>query len=317
MRARVPGLENTDTDEVSLAQLETMHRALNASQDGFAIWKTIANPDGTIRDFMLLVMNAAGAEAVGQPQRNLVGKTLREAVGAKRFEASRILFARALIEGQNLEEVVTTVSVAGVRRTFENTVVPFGVDLVLSTFRDVSEAEEEHSRLSWLAEHDYLTGVPNRAKLEVSLRDKVSESQENGTLMAFVFIDIDHFKTVNDSYGHDVGDALLTNFAKRIHHSLPQRAIVARIAGDEFAILLGNIKGEVQLQDLMQHVFDAMRRPFEHNGLEFSITCTAGCVLSDGSEYPDEIMRTADKAMYEAKHQGRNRFTIETSMKTT
>jgi diguanylate cyclase (GGDEF)-like protein len=121
---------------------------------------------------------------------------------------------------------------------------------------------------------------------------------------------------VNDTYGHDVGDELLVNFIKRIRHSLPENALVARIAGDEFAIVLRNLEGEQQLVDLMDEVFSAMKRPFSHKDIELEITCSAGCVLTDGSELPDEVMRIADKSMYRAKHQGRNRYLVETKVKS-
>jgi diguanylate cyclase (GGDEF)-like protein len=129
--------------------------------------------------------------------------------------------------------------------------------------------------------------------------------------MAFVFIDIDHFKEVNDTFGHEIGDALLVNFVKRIRNSLPEQALVARIAGDEFAILLKELKDESHLTDLMNEVFSSMKRPFSHQQAELAITCSAGCVLTDGSEQPDEVMRVADKVMYQAKHEGRARFLVK------
>jgi diguanylate cyclase (GGDEF)-like protein len=103
----------------------------------------------------------------------------------------------------------------------------------------------------------------------------------------------------------------LVNFVKRIRHSLPEPALVARIAGDEFAILLENLRDEAQLNELMSEVFNAMGRPFVHEDLEIPVNCSAGCVLSDGSEHPDEIMRISDKAMYEAKNAGRARFVLK------
>jgi len=296
-------------------QLDLIGDALDASEDGFAIWRAIRNSDATIGEFLLLLMNKAGAAAAGQPQATLIGQTLTEVVGADTAKGLHALFEKALNQGHGAKEVVPVVLANGQPGSFENTVVPFGRDLVFATYRDVSDEQREHNRLVWLSEHDFLTGMPNRAKLQDALARATDFASANASLIAFVFIDIDHFKNVNDSHGHDVGDALLVNFVKRIRHSLPESALVARIAGDEFAILLTDLKGESHLRDLMDEVFSAMNRPFTRNQIEMAITCSAGCVLTDGSEHPDEIMRIADKLMYEAKFQGRNRFAIESVMK--
>jgi diguanylate cyclase (GGDEF)-like protein len=311
------GLDNAEVAKSLQSQLDMIGAALNASDDGFAIWKSVEDASGAIVDFELVLINTAGAAKASRPPHELVGKPLLAVVDEVSAKDLQLVFTRALQEGHAVREVVPGYSEARGKGFFENTVVPFGKNLVFTTYRDVSEAEQEHSRLLWISEHDFLTGMPNRAKLQNSMNACVSIAASRKTLLAFVFIDIDHFKNVNDSYGHDVGDALLVNFVKRIRNSLPERALVARISGDEFAILLDEIKGEPQLRELMDEVFEAMRRPFVHGDLEMSITCSAGCVLSDGSESVDELMRIADKAMYKAKHQGRARFNVETVLRTT
>jgi diguanylate cyclase (GGDEF)-like protein len=227
------------------------------------------------------------------------------------------LFERALKRGHSVKDIVPVLLPDGTPGAFENTVVPFGKDLVFATYRDVSDVEREHTRLVWFAEHDFLTGMPNRAKLQESLAESVARAREKGVLTGFVFIDIDHFKNVNDTYGHDVGDEVLVNFVKRIRHSLPESALVARIAGDEFAVLFHELEKEAQLKELMEEVFAAMQRPFKREDIDIPITCSAGCVLTDGSAHPDEVMRIADKAMYRAKFEGRNRFLVEPILQIT
>jgi diguanylate cyclase (GGDEF)-like protein len=297
-------------------QLDLIGEALDASQDGFAIWKAVRSEQNDIVDFTLVFMNKAGADATGRTPTQLVGLTLKEAVGEESCGGLLTLFAKVLNQGQTIKDVIPVHSSAGWSGEYENTAVPLSQDQVLTTYRDVSEERREHGRLVWLTEHDYLTGMPNRAKLQEELRQTIDEASVQDFFLAFVFIDIDYFKNVNDTYGHDVGDELLVNFIKRIRHSLPENALVARIAGDEFAIVLRNLEGEQQLVDLMDEVFSAMKRPFSHKDIELEITCSAGCVLTDGSELPDEVMRIADKSMYRAKHQGRNRYLVETKVKS-
>ena len=294
------------------SQLNLIGAALDASKDGFAIWRAVRSSDGSIIDFNLLLMNKAGADAAGQPRGDLIGRTLTDVVGTETAAGLQLLFARALNEEHGVKEIVPAVSNDNIHGFFENTVVPFGRDLVFATYRDVSTEEREHTKLLWLSEHDFLTGMPNRAKLESALAKSISEARESNSLLSFVFIDIDYFKTVNDTYGHDVGDALLVNFVKRIRNSLPETSLVARIAGDEFAILIQDVKGEAHMRELMDEVFSAMKRPFTREGLELAITCSAGCALADGSQHPDEVVRVADKIMYQAKNEGRNRYLVTT-----
>ncbi len=293
-------------------QLDLISEALDASADGLAIWRSVRADDGSIQDFILLLMNKAGAAAAGQPHQNLIGRTLLEVVGAETASGLKRLFSRSLDEGHGVKEVVPGLNGENVHGFYENTVVPFGRDLVFATYRDVSAEEREHTRLLWLSEHDYLTGMPNRAKLERALASSISQAKERQSALAFVFIDIDYFKVVNDTYGHEIGDVLLVNFVKRVRNSLPASSLVARIAGDEFAILIEDVKDERHIRDLMEEVFSAMRRPFTHNEIELAITCSAGCALADGTQHPDEIVRVADRTMYQAKNEGRNRYLVST-----
>lgn len=302
------------TEELSVAlqsQLDLIASALDASGDGFAIWKPVRASDQSIEDFVLVLINRAGAEAANSTQAKLIGKTLTSVVGEATSVDLHLLFEKSLRSGHSEREVVPSISGAGLEGTFENTVVPFGHDLVLATYRDVSEEQRERTRLVWLTEHDFLTGMPNKARLLSELAKAVSMAENVGTLFGFAYIDIDHFKTVNDEHGHDVGDALLVNFVKRIRHSLPESALVARISGDEFAILLPEVKNEALLSELMDEVFASMQRPFKHGTTEIPVTCSAGCVVAGGSANPDEVMSTADKAMYRAKSEGRNRYFFE------
>jgi diguanylate cyclase (GGDEF)-like protein len=303
--------EKPNSSSESQKQFELISEALNSSQEGFAIWKPIRAQDQSIEDFTLLLINKAGAQAVGLPQNELTGKTLSTVVGADKPKTLHVLFEKALNLRHIVKEIVTYQPNQGPPGVFENSVVPFGKDLVFATFRDVTDQARERTRLLWISEHDYLTGLPNRTKLQEAFTQHADSDQSSGLLTGFAFIDIDYFKKVNDTYGHDIGDAVLVNFAKRIRHSLPESALVARISGDEFAVLLHSIENEHQLSDLMTEVFSAMVRPFKRDEFEISMTCSAGCVLADSSTTPEEIMRIADKAMYRAKHEGRNRFFVE------
>lgn len=312
--------QEAEKDAISEARLQSLNlisEALDASDDGFAIWRASRAKDGSVENFTLLLINSTGADAAGKPQQELIGKPLTTAVGAAAAKGLRALFLEALRLGHGVTDTVTDSSNSSAPATYENTVVPFGKDLVFATYRDVSESARERDRLLWLSEHDALTGIANRSKLQVSLAETVNRAQKEGFLTGFVFIDIDHFKSVNDTFGHETGDALLVNFAKRIRNSLPEGALVARISGDEFAVLLERLREEAHLRELMEEIFASMQRPFRRGEVETSITCSAGCVLTDGTVNPDEIMRIADRTMYQAKHEGRNRYLVESVVQFT
>jgi diguanylate cyclase (GGDEF)-like protein len=293
------------------SRLGILAQAIDASADGFAIWQVNTSAVSLAHDFSLLISNKAATELTQKSPVEILGGTLEQAYGAEHASVLSLLFNTALTTKTPKKEVLSDSVSDGVVGFFELTAVPFGSNMVLLTSREVSEDYKERSRLLWLTQHDFLTGMPNRAKLQQVLEGALSSAQQAKTLAAFVFIDIDHFKAVNDRFGHDVGDAVLVNFVKRIQHSLPSSAFVARISGDEFAIVLTQLKGEKHLVELMVEVFEAMQRPFDRDAIQLNISCSAGCVLTDGALPADEVMRVADKAMYRAKHLGRNRFEVE------
>jgi diguanylate cyclase (GGDEF)-like protein len=242
--------------------------------------------------------------------RQLVGKLIEEMMGDDDNAGLENLFKRALSEHEVQIETVAIDSPQGWVGAYENKVVPFTDDQVVASFRDVSEEKREQDRLHWLAGHDHLTGLPNRRNLENYLQAALSHARVKNHFAAFVFIDIDDFKRVNDKFGHDAGDQLLKDFAQRLGSSLGEEAVVARLAGDEFAILLEDVASRDSLDKILGTVLETMRQPFDCAARSLAITCSAGAALCAGEEPMTEVLRIADKAMYRAKHDGKDRFRI-------
>ncbi|MCI2239387.1 EAL domain-containing protein [Kineococcus sp. TRM81007] len=161
------------------------------------------------------------------------------------------------------------------------------------------------SRLAHLGLHDALTGLPNRRLLMDRLGHAL-DRHGRGSAVALLFIDLDRFKLVNDSFGHDVGDALLLHAAHRIKHAARASDTVARLGGDEFMVLCEDTDA-VAVGALAQRIVDAFQEPVEMEGRELRITASIGVTTAQEHHRPADLLREADTAMYLAKKEGRNR----------
>lgn len=160
-------------------------------------------------------------------------------------------------------------------------------------------------RFAHLALHDTLTGLPNRALLLDRIAQALSRQQRKGTNVALLFVDLDHFKLVNDSIGHAAGDTLLCQVARRLSATIRDSDTAARMGGDEFVILCEAIAPGV-LRSLSDRIVQEFRLPFLIDEEEFLVTTSIGIALADPDSTPTELLRRADTAMYRVKNSGRN-----------
>ncbi len=179
---------------------------------------------------------------------------------------------------------------------------------------DITESRRYQQRLEHQATHDALTALPNRSLLSDRLRQAVAHAKRYNQLVAVVFIDLDNFKLINDSLGHETGDNLLKAMAERMCESVRGSDTVARLSGDEFVILLRNEKGEEEVTGAVQRIIQAVCRPWRDRGQEIVVTCSAGISLypRDGDD-PATLLKNADAAMYRAKEMGRNQIQFFTA----
>ena len=173
------------------------------------------------------------------------------------------------------------------------------------TERKAHEAEMRHQ-----ATHDALTGLPNRNMLHEHLQRALLVARQKGALTAVAFVDLDQFKFINDSLGHQVGDELLKTVAQRLQACLREADMVARQGGDEFVLVLQNqTEGEAGIAEVMQRILAAVARPWQAGEREFQVTASIGVSRypADGKDV-ESLLKHADSAMYRAKEQGRNNF---------
>lgn len=180
-----------------------------------------------------------------------------------------------------------------------------------SIFSDISKRKKHQTELDRLAHYDTLTGLVNRHFLQISLSNLLEKSSTKNTKNAILFLDLDHFKQVNDIYGHHEGDLLLQEAAQRILATVRTSDIVARVGGDEFIVVLSRINNEEFINKVAQALIKELRKPFFINNNEHTIGASIGISI-----YPQhglnitELMSRADSAMYRSKNSGRNQVSI-------
>jgi diguanylate cyclase (GGDEF)-like protein/PAS domain S-box-containing protein len=179
----------------------------------------------------------------------------------------------------------------------------------VAVFLDISERKKEEERIQYLANYDVLTGLPNRYLLGDRLEQGLSRSQRHKTKLAVIFIDLDHFKNINDSLGHDVGDALLKMVADRLKLCLRRSDTIARQGGDEFVAILGDLNSEDEATFIAEKMIEALSSQFIVGEYQLSVTPSIGLsIYPDDGETTMQLLRNADLAMYRAKDAGRNRL---------
>ncbi len=184
-------------------------------------------------------------------------------------------------------------------------------------FQDISERKETAEKLVYLAQYDSLTGLPNRALFSNLLGQAISRSDRHGHTLALLFLDLDRFKQVNDSLGHDAGDLLLKEVAQRLQSVTREGDTVSRLGGDEFTVILEEVCSESREAAMVaQKLITSMNKPFTIKGHEVLIGTSIGIALypaSDAVKSMESLLKCADMAMYLAKSRGRNNFQFYTT----
>ncbi|MEC8524001.1 MAG: EAL domain-containing protein [Pseudomonadota bacterium] len=182
--------------------------------------------------------------------------------------------------------------------------------------RDISEIKRKQQLIEYQANYDPLTDLANRRMALQQLESKICQTQEDGGYSGVLFIDLDHFKNINDSLGHPIGDRLLIEAARRLTDCVKRKDIIARLGGDEFLIILDKAEDTEQQAENMaialgEQILDAIRQPFSIDINKFHLTASIGIAIFPTSECgANDLIRQADTAMYWAKHQGRSQLCL-------
>ena len=183
----------------------------------------------------------------------------------------------------------------------------------VALFSDITQKKQSDEVIWRQANFDPLTQLPNRRMFREQLEQEIRKAQRNGASLALFFIDLDHFKEINDTLGHHVGDELLVEAAKRIMSCVRESDIVARLGGDEFTVILGELSDKTRIEQAAQNVIARLAEPFQLGGEVAYVSASVGITLyPDDTDSAHNLIKHADQAMYEAKSQGRSRFSYFT-----
>ncbi|MGM9948769.1 MAG: diguanylate cyclase domain-containing protein [Lysinibacillus sp.] len=182
---------------------------------------------------------------------------------------------------------------------------------ILLTVRDVSKEQQQKEHLKYFAYHDMLTGLPNRRMFSNQLDEAVAMLSKQQTPFALMLLDVDNFKQINDSYGHEIGDQVIIEMALRLQETIGTQGLVARLGGDEFVILLPNVGDGRQLEGMAQRINDAVGEGINIQQAHLEVTVSIGiAVCTKPPLTARQALRHADEALYKGKNLGKNTFTI-------
>ena len=277
-------------------------------QDGLVVTDTTG---------VIVRVNRAFTEVSGYSQQEVVGQTPSILHSGRHDDAFyRNMWAGLLTEGKWQGEIWNKHKDGNVFPVWLTITAVRGVDRRIShyvgAYRDISEHKAAEEAIRNLAFYDPLTALPNRRLLQDRLLQGMAASKRNGMHGALIFIDLDNFKTLNDTLGHDLGDLLLVEVAKRLQRSVREGDTVARLGGDEFVIMLAGLhpvaeEAAAQAEAVGNNIVNALNPPFRVGKHDMRSTPSLGIALFKGHEYSvDELMKRADLAMYQAKAAGRN-----------
>jgi len=264
-------------------------------------------------DGRLLQMNAAGlamleADSLAEAQqRNLLDYVLPE------YRASFAALHQRAMSGATGTLEFELMGLRGTQRWLESHAAPMrsadgDITAMLAITRDISTRKQAEQRIQYLAHFDALTGLPNRAQLDDRARYAISLAQRSDEPVALMFLDLDHFKDINDTLGHTIGDALLVELATRLRLALRQEDSVSRLGGDEFIFLLHGADARAAAH-IAQKLLDVIARPYRIEPYDLHVTGSIGIALypRDGADL-ETLFKRADAAMYRVKQEGRHGY---------
>lgn len=259
------------------------------------------------RSGKFVLTNRALDEGCGDLMNRHTSEVFDEELAAAYTESDRHVIERG--EPHIVDEAIP---IKGYPRDFQTIKVPWlkdgSIAGIIGVSRDITDRIAAEENLRWSATHDALTSLPNRRLLQEALSNSIAEAKATGRLVSIIQVDLDHFKQVNDTLGHDAGDALLLHVAERLRTVVPAGHTVSRTGGDEFAVVLRDLASSEEVDAMAASLLERLREPFSYDGHLLDCRASLGVSLypTHGSS-PELLLKSADIALYRAKALGRGR----------
>jgi diguanylate cyclase (GGDEF)-like protein/PAS domain S-box-containing protein len=290
--------------EESLRESEERYRSLfDHTLEGIAHCRMLYERDQPA-DFIYLDVNSAFTRLTGL--HDVAGKRASEVIpGIQDSNPELFNIYGRVAAGGPPEKFETYVSGLGI--WFAVTAYQAGPGCFIAVFDNITQRKQDEARLDFLAYHDLLTGLPNREMARDHFKLALAYAERNAGKVALLFLDLDRFKNINDSLGHTVGDVLLKEVARRLQECVRMTDTLSRQGGDEFVILLSDIKDVNAVTAVADKILERLSLPFsvEQHMLAISVSIGVALYPDDGKDF-DSLLRKADTAMYQAKESGRN-----------
>ncbi len=310
VRTTVAALRDVHDEVIALATVEQardrQHAILDSFLDPWVRLASVRDESGRIVDFDYLDANRAACQANGLTLEQMVGQTLLTLFPEHGPSGWFDAYAAVVESGEPLAVDDIPFEHPGAEmQWFDNRAVKVG-DGLSFTWRDVTDRYLARDTLQDLAHHDTLTGLPNRLDLLERLPLRLNRAHP-GSALAVLFCDVDKFKLVNDQYGHDVGDDVLREVARRMTATVRSNDYVARLGGDEFVILLDRVRDIQQAASVAEKIREAVLAPNPVGRCTARATLSIGVALALNGDDAQRVLTAADRALYRAKDAGRNR----------
>jgi diguanylate cyclase (GGDEF)-like protein/PAS domain S-box-containing protein len=258
--------------------------------------------------------NAVHASWLGGRPERVIGLTVEEAFGAAYYAPQADALAQAWLgnASQCEHEIVRKHHTRIVHTTFLPQLRDGRVVGVVILTTDATASRMHERSLHALAHTDPLTQLPNRRRFEQALAGACGRARQSDRECALLYLDVDHFKQINDRYGHAAGDDVLVEFARRLRAVVRSSDLVSRLAGDEFTVLLSDMRSEADVELVARKILDAVAQPFVLSGRTLQVGTTIGIGVATADCVDSRtLMETADRALYAAKAAGRNTFALQ------
>lgn len=289
-------------------QEQRLRNILDTSFDAFV---------GVDHSGLIIEWNQQAENIFGWSHKEAIGQKMVEMIIPEKFREAHQHELQRFAEADQAKVLNRRIQFEAIRKNREVFPAEMAITYISNSgmyefyafIQDISSRRTEEQRLQFLASNDSLTGLRNRSYFNTNLPEAMARSRRSDKSLALMYLDIDHFKSINDSLGHEAGDSLLKEFAVRLKATLREADIVSRLGGDEFAVIIEGIVTEDDANKVASNIIQGLNHTSWLGTSDLKVTSSIGIAIYDGRAIGgDKLVALADKAMYKAKHSGRNNF---------